>query len=352
MTLLTSTLSWLSAHQKRLDKATEDDLRRRFKEDDPDGTLRCSLTKLTKPDPDWVVEKAVKRHMAELRAASEARAQRLAAARERERKARQASHAGAFGGPGKRARPTTTTTAEKQQKSEEEFLPEDNEHEKSTAPDGPVLSAEVRALLAQLEPEQKAEEEAVEEDVPKVYFASRTHSQLRQLTSELLKTTFSGERDSAAPADGELSVEVDDPVSLVPLASRRQMCINDKVRSLREDRLNEACLDMQKSGELYDTPSKLMAGAQRCPYLPKEDGPMLDARDSVLATVRDIEDLVLEGKERQVCPYYATRKAVKQAQLVTLPYNLLLQKNAREALGIDLTDQIVVIDEAHSELMD
>lgn len=96
--------------------------------------------------------------------------------------------------------------------------------------------------------------------------------------------------------------------------------------------------------------SELTLGAQRCHYMPKEEGPMLDARDSVLATVRDIEDLVLEGKERQVCPYYATRKAVKQAQLVTLPYNLLLQKNAREALGIDLTDQIVVIDEAHSEL--
>jgi chromosome transmission fidelity protein 1 len=32
-----------------------------------------------------------------------------------------------------------------------------------------------------------------------------------------------------------------------------------------------------------------------------------------------------------------------------LPYNLLLQKNAREALNIDLTNQIVVIDEAHSK---
>ena len=36
--------------------------------------------------------------------------------------------------------------------------------------------------------------------------------------------------------------------------------------------------------------------------------------------------------------------------MVTLPYNLLLQKNAREALDIDLTNQIVVIDEAHSML--
>lgn len=35
-------------------------------------------------------------------------------------------------------------------------------------------------------------------------------------------------------------------------------------------------------------------------------------------------------------------------QLVTLPYNLVLQKSAREALGIDLTGQILVIDEAHS----
>ena len=76
---------------------------------------------------------------------------------------------------------------------------------------------------------------------------------------------------------------------------------------------------------------------------------MLEARDTVLASVKDIEDIVSSGKESGVCPYYATRRAVKQSQLVTLPYNLLLQKNAREALDISLKDQIVVIDEAHSE---
>lgn len=31
-----------------------------------------------------------------------------------------------------------------------------------------------------------------------------------------------------------------------------------------------------------------------------------------------------------------------------LPYNLLLQKTARDSLGIDLTNQVVIIDEAHS----
>ena len=41
---------------------------------------------------------------------------------------------------------------------------------------------------------------------------------------------------------------------------------------------------------------------------------------------------------------------IPDIQLVLLPYNLLLQKTAREALGIDLTDQVVIIDEAHSML--
>jgi Rad3-related DNA helicase len=36
-------------------------------------------------------------------------------------------------------------------------------------------------------------------------------------------------------------------------------------------------------------------------------------------------------------------------QLVALPYNLLLQRNSREALGIDLSNHVVIIDEAHSK---
>jgi chromosome transmission fidelity protein 1 len=54
---------------------------------------------------------------------------------------------------------------------------------------------------------------------------------------------------------------------------------------------------------------------------------MLDARDAVLvstphhimadveASVKDIEDIVQEGKRSCVCPYYATRRAVKQSQV-------------------------------------
>ena len=44
-----------------------------------------------------------------------------------------------------------------------------------------------------------------------------------------------------------------------------------------------------------------------------------------------------------------TSVAAQMQQLVTLPYNLLLHKTSREALGIDLKNHVVIVDEAHSE---
>lgn len=57
------------------------------------------------------------------------------------------------------------------------------------------------------------------------------------------------------------------------------------------------------------------------------------------------------GKELHICPYYASRSTIKPAEIVTLPYPLLLQKSAREALKLELTGHVVIIDEAHN-LMD
>lgn len=134
----------------------------------------------------------------------------------------------------------------------------------------------------------------------------------------------------------------------------------------------------------HDIP--LAKKGKRCPHLPgaDEEGRMLDMRDAILvnslklpviieielggqATPKDIEDLKTLGEHMHTCPYFGARRAIAQAEvrenlasaeetevlidgkLVTLPYNLLLSRVAREALGIDLKDQIIVIDEAHSE---
>jgi chromosome transmission fidelity protein 1 len=71
-------------------------------------------------------------------------------------------------------------------------------------------------------------------------------------------------------------------------------------------------------------------------------------RDNALATLPDIEDLYGLGTTFQVCPYYAVRTAIPAAEVITLPYPLLLQQSAREALGIKIEGNIVIIDEAHN----
>ena len=49
-----------------------------------------------------------------------------------------------------------------------------------------------------------------------------------------------------------------------------------------------------------------------------------------------MEDLCATAAEVEGCPYYGARRAVPYLQLVLLPYNSLLSRSNREALGIDL----------------
>jgi chromosome transmission fidelity protein 1 len=60
------------------------------------------------------------------------------------------------------------------------------------------------------------------------------------------------------------------------------------------------------------------------------------------ALVQDIEDLARMGKNLEICPYYGARQSISSSQIVTLPYNLMLQKSARESLGINLKNNIVI----------
>lgn len=54
------------------------------------------------------------------------------------------------------------------------------------------------------------------------------------------------------------------------------------------------------------------------------------------------------GRELHTCPYYATRAAIAGAHVVVLPYQSLMHKSTREACGIELKDNVVIIDEAHN----
>lgn len=119
---------------------------------------------------------------------------------------------------------------------------------------------------------------AEEPTCTKVYYASRTHSQLTQVIPELQKLEFKhisytqdsscGRCDEAwsiSPSQNKKrSVEVDEVDTgtgprqwrTVSLGSRKQLCINEDVRSKPGD-LDEKCRDLQDGQGVYLVRSEL-----------------------------------------------------------------------------------------------
>ncbi|XP_066446995.1 ATP-dependent DNA helicase DDX11 isoform X3 [Eleutherodactylus coqui] len=177
------------------------------------------------------------------------------------------------------------------------------------------------------------EDDFEEEHVTKIYYCSRTHSQLSQFVHELQKSPFGkGTR-------------------LVSLGSRQNMCVNEDVRRLGTVQLiNDRCMEMQKNK--HDKKSEEPEGKKKrgsrltCAFYAYDQ--MQSLRDEILVEVKDIEQLVSQAREVKACPYYASRYAIPAAQLVVLPYQTLLHDSTRRASGIKLKDQVVIIDEAHN----
>ncbi|TBU40126.1 DNA repair helicase [Dichomitus squalens] len=303
---------------------------------------------------DWVLAQTIERRRRQLEAEDLEYAERLAAARKREAQLRKLAHGHV------RKKPRLSPEVEVPLDDGEDdamFLPDsqDGDGQQSN------ISPAVLALMRKLQGPTSWPESEKEPSCTKIYYASRTHSQLAQVLHELEKLKIKlniavpsapsfpsarrpldASRVEKRPVESLESENEDDTMGTGPravsLGSRKQLCINERLKERAGD-LDEGCRQML--GE---------KGKKRCPHLPsvEEEARMLDLRDQILATPKDIEDLYQIGQAADTCPYFGSRRAIPQAQLVLLPYNLLLQKTAREALGIDLTDQVVIIDEAHN----
>ncbi|XP_044253892.1 ATP-dependent DNA helicase DDX11 [Tribolium madens] len=170
----------------------------------------------------------------------------------------------------------------------------------------------------------------------KIFICSRTHSQLSQFVGEIIKSPFGKN------------------IRVASLASRQNYCINPNVNKLKNNSLiNEKCLDMQKQTKSQKdadgkTIKKPRGTTTKCPYYKQTT--IEDLKDLTLTEVQDIEDLVKKGKDLNACPYYSSRLAAEDAEVVLVPYNTILHKATREANGIDLKDNVIIIDEAHNLL--
>jgi len=189
------------------------------------------------------------------------------------------------------------------------------------------------------EEERKLEEKEEDEfEARKILYCSRTHSQTAQFIRELRKTAYADTR-------------------VLALGSRRLLCVNPEVKHLPSDaQINDRCQDLldkkqKKKEKLAKEDNKKKRnkdkkGTSGCPFLNQASQDLF--KDQVLATARDIEELAKLGEDSETCAYYGSRKAVSLAQLVVMPYSMLLLKSAREQMGIKLKGNVVIVDEAHN----
>lgn len=174
------------------------------------------------------------------------------------------------------------------------------------------LSKETQALMEKLGMMPKTKDEDVEpEDELKIYFCSRTHSQLSQFVGELRRIRL----PPAIPAEDEQDKihrpgdKLHEELKHLTLGSRKNLCINHKVSALKHPTaINERCLELQEA----KTPAD-----KKCPFVPNKENEAasIDFQNHALAKIRDIEDLGVLGKKLGVCPYYATRPTVKPSEV-------------------------------------
>lgn len=140
----------------------------------------------------------------------------------------------------------------------------------------------------------------------KIYYCSRTHSQLSQVINELKNCQIK--------------------YSSVILGSRKVYCVNLEVNTIKDiDSLND-----------------------KCKMLVKNDCCLFYKNDHYSTVGLDIEDLKNLALKEHFCPYYYSKNRASECEIVFLPYNLLFTREGRASLDISLKDKILIIDEAHN----
>ncbi|VAH77260.1 unnamed protein product [Triticum turgidum subsp. durum] len=149
---------------------------------------------------------------------------------------------------------------------------------------------------------------------PVIIYASRTHSQLRQVIKELKATSYRPK--------------------MAVLGSREQMCIHEEVSKLQGKAQNNGCHYLCKK------------------RLCRHNNIVTDYMKNnteIGSEPFDIEDLVNIGRTKGPCPYYISRELSKSVDILFAPYNYLIDPGNRRSLtGISWDNAVLIFDEAHN----
>ena len=302
LSVICATLSWQYKEEKRI----------------LDEQLAASLKTKTKTDDDWLMafqssfqndttESKKKKRAYDLHLLMKDRVQRASAI-----KPSLQSRDNQFWKKTLKATDSTNLNSDDVQEAEDEFSLEHYDSSDELNQSKAKKSTNSSISRADCSDSEDDEDISTSLGLPKIYYCSRTHSQISQFVSEIKRTVFTNAR-------------------CITLGSRRNMCINSDVTKLRSDsKMSEMCLEMQKSKSKGSTSidddhldsrkqRKLKVNIKPCQHHKKMKEE--EFANHALGKIRDIESLVSLGDDLGACPYYATRRAISDAQ-VMIPFFL------------------------------
>ncbi|GAB6024234.1 hypothetical protein CHUAL_008929 [Chamberlinius hualienensis] len=149
---------------------------------------------------------------------------------------------------------------------------------------------------------------------PKIIYSMRTHSQVSHAFNEFLRTGYKNMKATV-------------------IGSRDQLCLNPEVAT-----------ESNKSIKINLCKSKVNSSS--CHFYNNVESTLALLSNRQMAV--DIEDLMKIGNKNQCCPYYLSRHLTREADVVFMPYNYLLDSKSRKYLDINIENNIVIFDEAHN----
>jgi len=169
--------------------------------------------------------------------------------------------------------------------------------------ESPTGSGKTAALLASSLAYQKTDDDC------RIFYSSRTHTQLNQVIQEYKQLDFRAK--------------------MTVLASRKRFCINEAVKN--SPNINYECQYIVNKNEC-----KFRKKSTNIAELTSNNGP----------SKFDIEDLIVFGKEIEYCPYYLSLSLADSARIVFCTYNHILSANPVSNITTD--DSICIFDEGHN----
>eukprot|EP00917_Polyrhabdina_sp_WS-2016_P008208 GHVP01018392.1.p1 GENE.GHVP01018392.1~~GHVP01018392.1.p1 ORF type:complete len:1161 (-),score=199.38 GHVP01018392.1:636-4118(-) len=168
--------------------------------------------------------------------------------------------------------------------------------------------------------------------LPRIVYASRTHSQLSQVVKEFKRALASYNEMRSGSSTDENQNPKQKPLVLktVVIGSRDQLCCNSTSKRLAKGALNAMCRNLVKN--------------HKCPF----HGGLRNVTSSMFTTPRDVEELSNFGESCGFCPFYAAREHQADCSIIFCPYSYILDPQIRSALSLDLSGAVVIIDEAHN----